>query len=200
MPTPIENISDPRLVRAMSHPLRVRILAILDERTASPIEMSRMLRASLGVVAYHVRTLHRLGLIELEREAQVRGAVQRFYRARQRPTVSVEAWAQAPPVAKQALIGATIQQIADYAQASNAHGGFDRAQAHITRTALKLDAEGFERLAEVLMGVLRDVQEIEAEVTERQAAGDASAPDDVGLVMMLFEAHPFSATTDSEHP
>src|SRR4029079_7860458 len=100
VPTPIENISDPRLVRAMSHPLRVRILAILDERTASPIEMSRMLRASLGVVAYHVRTLHRLGLLALEREAQVRGAVQRFYRARQRPTVSAEAWAQAPPVAK----------------------------------------------------------------------------------------------------
>jgi DNA-binding transcriptional ArsR family regulator len=196
--TPIENISDPRLVRAMSHPMRVRILAILDERTASSLEISRLLRASLGVVAYHVRTLNRLGLIELEREAQVRGAVQRFYRARKRPTVSEEAWGQAPPVAKQALIGATIQQVNDYAQGSNAHGGFDRADAHITRTALRLDAEGFDRLAEVLMRVLAEVDEIEAQVAERHTGEGSPALDDVGLVMMLFEAHPFSSPAGSE--
>ena len=29
---PIKNIDDPRYVKAMSHPLRVRILAMLDER------------------------------------------------------------------------------------------------------------------------------------------------------------------------
>ena len=178
--------------------MRVRILAILDERTASALELSRILRADLGVVAYHVRTLHRLGLIELEREAQVRGATQRFFRARERPTVSAEAWGKAPPVAKQALIGATVQQIHDYAQRSNAYGGFDRANAHITRTALKLDAKGFDRLADVLMRVLDDVTEIEAEVAERQAAGIAESVDDVGLVMMLFEALPFGATDVSK--
>ena len=154
MTEPIENLNDPRLVRALSHPLRVRILAILDERTASAIEIARMLRADLGVVAYHVRTLHRLGLIELVREVPVRGAVQRFFRALERPTFSREAWGKAPPVAKQALIGATLQQIHDYAQGSNAYGGFDRADAHITRTALRLDEEGFERLTKVLMDVL----------------------------------------------
>ena len=130
-------------MRALSHPLRVRILAILEERTASPLELSRILRAELGVVAYHVRTLHRLGLIHLERETKVRGATQRHYRARERPRISDEAWAKAPPVAKQALIDATLQQIHDYARGSNASGGFDRADAHITRTAMRLDREGW---------------------------------------------------------
>src|SRR3954468_706607 len=95
---PIENISDPRYVKALSHPLRVRILAILDERVASPLELSRMLRTELGVVAYHVRTLHRLGLIALERETKVRGATQRHYKAIERPRISNEAWAKAPPI------------------------------------------------------------------------------------------------------
>ena len=36
----IESVDDPRYVKAMSHPLRVRILAMLDERVASPNELS----------------------------------------------------------------------------------------------------------------------------------------------------------------
>ena len=169
MTSQIQNINDPRYVRALGHPLRVRILAILEERTASAVEMSRMLRAPLGVVAYHVRTLDRLGLIELVRETPVRGAIQRFFRARERPTVS--------------------------AQASNAFGGFDRAEAHITRTAIKLDGAGFDRLAGALGEVLREVDEIEREVaSRREAAGEDAPPlEDAGLVMMLFEAQPLSA-------
>jgi DNA-binding transcriptional ArsR family regulator len=189
----IENISDPRYVRALGHPLRVRILAILEERTASAVELSRLLHADIGVVAYHVRKLHQLGLIELERETRVRGAIQRHYRAYERPRVSEEAWGQAPPVAKQALIDATLQQIHDYGRASNAAGGFDRADAHITRTALKLDREGWEKLAASLMRVLAEVGEIEQEVRDREAAGEAGELDDVGVVMMLFQALPFSS-------
>ena len=54
---PITNIDDPRYVKALSHPLRVRILAMLRERTASPSQLSRWLGATLGTTAYHVRSL-----------------------------------------------------------------------------------------------------------------------------------------------
>src|SRR5215212_7372531 len=69
---PMMNIDDPRYVKAMSHPLRVRILALLDERAASPVELAGWLGATLGTVAYHVRTLERIGLIELVHETRVR--------------------------------------------------------------------------------------------------------------------------------
>lgn len=192
---PIENISDPRYVRALSHPLRVRILAILDERVASPLELSRMLRTELGVVAYHVRTLHRLGLIALERETKVRGATQRHYRAVERPRISNEAWSKAPPIFKQALIDATLNQIHEYARDSNAAGGFDRADAHITRTAMRLDRQGWEELSELLMNVLARVNDIEDGVKQRVAEGEALECDleDVGLVIMFFQALNFSA-------
>ena len=45
---PITNIDDPRYVKALSHPLRVRILAMLGERTASPSQLSQWLGATLA--------------------------------------------------------------------------------------------------------------------------------------------------------
>lgn len=192
MTKPIENVNDPRMVRALSHPLRVRILALLEERTASALELARILKADLGVVAYHVRKLHRLGLIELVRETRVRGATQRHYRALERPRVSAEAWAKASPVVKQALVSATLQQVNDYAQGSAMVGGFDRPDAHLTRTALRLDREGWTRLATLLLDLLAEVSKIEREAREREASGEAAQLEDVGLVLMLFQALPFS--------
>ena len=169
-----------------------QILAILEERTASAVELARILDADIGVVAYHVRKLNQLGLIELVRETRVRGAIQRHYRAFERPRVSDDAWEQAPPVAKQAAVDAALQQIYDYGRASNAAGGFDRRNAHITRTALRLDPQGWDELAASLRRVLEDVTQIEKGVAERQAGGGEEPLEDVGLVLMQFGALPFS--------
>lgn len=75
-----------RLEIALSHPLRARALAILDERVASPKELALELGAPLGVIAYHVRVLGSLELIELVDQTQRRGAVEHRYTAVPRPT------------------------------------------------------------------------------------------------------------------
>ena len=85
---PIKSIDDPRYVKALSHPIRVRVLALLEERMASPVELAEVLGVSLGSVSYHVRNLHRLGLIELKKETRRRGAIEHHYRAKERPSVS----------------------------------------------------------------------------------------------------------------
>jgi DNA-binding transcriptional ArsR family regulator len=185
----IQTLDDPRYIKALSHPLRVRILAILEERTASPNQLAEALGASLGVTAYHVRTLERLGLIKLVRTNQVRGAIEHHYRAQPRPTVSDEAWAAAGPVAKQALLGAFLRQVGDTTTAAAAAGGFDRADAHFSRTVAKLDRKGWEQLAKACEQLLSKIDAIEAQVAER-AARDPHAEElvDTGLVIMLFEA------------
>jgi DNA-binding transcriptional ArsR family regulator len=186
---PLRTIDDPRFVKAMSHPLRVRILARLAERTASPNELAEWLDAPLGTVAYHVRTLRRLGLIELRRETRVRGAVQHHYRALPRPLLTDSAWAEASPIAKQALVGSTLQVIDEQARASAAAGGFDHADAHITRTLLHLDQEGWEDLSRACTKLLEDVERIEQEAAERLAEDpNGHGARHTGLVMMLFEA------------
>jgi DNA-binding transcriptional ArsR family regulator len=187
---PVTSIDDPRYVKAMSHPLRVRILAILQERTASPVELAQVLEGTLGTVSYHVRTLHQLGLIDLVDETRVRGAVEHHYKAKARPKVSDEAWEQAPPIAKQAAVGSSLQVIDDYARASAAAGGFDHADAALIRLSLKLDAKGWQQLAKAVKRLFEQAQRIESDSQERLDRGsrDEHEPIEVGLVMMMFEA------------
>ena len=184
--TPITSIDDPRYVKAMSHPLRVRILAVLDERQASPNELAGWLGASLGTVAYHVRTLLQLGFIELKDETRVRGAVEHHYRAVPRPSVGAEAWAQASPIAKQAAVGSALEAIGEYARLSAAAGGFDRSEAQLRRMVLKLDARGFAQLSRACEKLLERVEKIEGDAAKRLGSGQDAI--ETGLGVMLFEA------------
>jgi DNA-binding transcriptional ArsR family regulator len=182
------NINDPRYVKALSHPLRVRILALLQERTASPRELAEWLDATLGTVSYHVRTLHDFGLIELERTTQVRGAIAHHYRAKVRPRVSDEAWASAGPIVKQAAVGAALQTVDEYARASAAAGGFDRGEAHLTRTNLRLDAKGWQAAARACEKLLSELGRIEEAAGKRMGKdSQAEGAADAALVLMLFE-------------
>jgi DNA-binding transcriptional ArsR family regulator len=186
---PIKNIDDPRYVKAMSHPLRVRILAMLDERKASPNQLSGWLGASLGTVAYHVRTLEQLGLIELVDETRVRGAVEHHYRAKARPLVTADGWAQAPPIAKQAAVGSSLDVIAEYSKASAAAGGFDRADAQLRRSLVRLDARGFAQLSKACDKLFEQAEKIE-QASAARIAKDPHAEDvvEAGLSLLLFEA------------
>ena len=49
------------------------------------------------------------------------------------------------------------------------------------------------------MRVLEEVAEIEQDVRDREAKGEAGELEDVGLVMMLFQALPFSAPRPEGH-
>ena len=166
---PIKSIDDPRYVKAMSHPLRVRILAMLDERKASPNQLAGWLDASLGTVAYHVRTLQQLGLIELVDETRVRGAVEHHYRAKARPNLTADGWAAAPPIARQAAVGSSLDVIGEYARVSAAAGGFDRADARLRRAVMRLDARGFTQLSKAVDKLLEQAEKIEASAAERIA-------------------------------
>jgi DNA-binding transcriptional ArsR family regulator len=194
---PITNIDDPRYVKALAHPLRIRILAMLEERDASPVQLADHLDATLGTVAYHVRTLEKLGLIEMVATHQRRGAIEHVYAAREHPRVSDEAWAATAAVAKQAMLGAVLSQIGNYTTRSAAAGGFDRADAHLTRTALKLDEKGWSELAKATRRWLVEVQRIEAQA-HRRIERTREEPFGAGLVVMFFEAQQFYASSDHE--
>ena len=199
---PIKNIDDPRYVKAMSHPLRVRILAMLDERKASPNQLAGWLGASLGTVAYHVRTLEQLGLIELVDETRVRGAVEHHYRAKARPNVTVEGWAKAPPIAKQAAVGSSLDVIGEYARVSAAAGRlrpFGRAAAtgaaQAGRARLRAAVEGVRQAARAGRedrGVGGRADRA-GSARRRRRRGRASA-------CMLFEAVRLSGREDGDKP
>jgi DNA-binding transcriptional ArsR family regulator len=63
------------------HPVRVRVIEALSRgEVRSPRELAELLGASLGTVAYHVRTLYDAGHLELVDEQRKRGAIEHFYR------------------------------------------------------------------------------------------------------------------------
>src|SRR6201996_6060183 len=81
------------LASIVAHPTRARAFTILTERTASPVEIAQEIGKDVGHVGYHVRKLQQLNLIELVDERPVRGAVEHFYRAIERPVIREEAFA-----------------------------------------------------------------------------------------------------------
>jgi DNA-binding transcriptional ArsR family regulator len=161
---------DTRVVKALGHPTRVRILRILrDRELASPVELSAELDIPLGTIGYHVRRLEQLGFIELARRTPRRGATEHHYRARE--LLDDAAVAAAAPQRGRATgrRGAEAVAIAQAAQAALASGGFDAALAHADRRVLTLDARGEAELTRALARWERAVERI-ARASERRLA------------------------------
>jgi DNA-binding transcriptional ArsR family regulator len=169
---------DPRIVRALSHPIRHRVLVALNERVASPKELAAELGEPLGNVSYHTRVLAQLGCIELVSTTQRRGALEHHYRAVMRPYFDDAAWAQIPVSTRRALFDSELDRLwNDVAEAAKA-GGFDHARAHVSWTALDLDEQGFAEVADLLGSMLERVLEIQAEAAGRRIEqGDGAGPE-----------------------
>ncbi len=57
-------MTDPAVIRALSHPARVRIMAYLDDGPATATECSEAVGQSPSACSYHLRTLAELGFVE----------------------------------------------------------------------------------------------------------------------------------------
>jgi DNA-binding transcriptional ArsR family regulator len=178
---------DQRLVRAIGHPLRLRLLTIFNERVASPSDLAVELGEPIGNVSYHTRILARLGCVELVKTKQVRGAVEHYYRAVVRPVFSDDDWAELPLSIRKSLAGAVLTEIADDMGASAKDGGFDRDEVHLSRTTLTLDSQGWQDLNEALQEVSDRALEVQAESAARLQSDGASDSEAAALVLMLFE-------------
>jgi hypothetical protein len=71
------------LVPYLIHPVKVAIIEAMEwiEVPVSPRELDRVFDEQFGLslVAYHMRTLAEVGVVEKVRQEPVRGAVQKFY-------------------------------------------------------------------------------------------------------------------------
>ena len=183
------DLVDPRLAKALSHPMRARILTILNERVASPNEISEMIDERLPNVSYHVRALLDLGCIELVSTAQRRGAIEHYYRAVVRPFFSDRDWKKLPRSGRQAISDVGLQMIWEDVSDAIKQGTFEtRSDRHLSRSPLQLDETGWEELSQLLAGVLDEAESIEARSAERikQARDEDGVP--TRLVIMQFES------------
>ena len=175
---------DPRVVKAIAHPLRHRILAILNERVASPKELADELDERLPNVSYHVKTLDELGAIELVRTEPRRGAVEHYYRALIRPFFDDDSWAELPVSTRRSVISSNLRHIFRDIRAAAEGDGFDDVLTHVSRTPVVLDTKGYEQMTDLLARTLDKVMEI-----QEKAAGRMVRTKDEGRVTEVVIMH-----------
>jgi DNA-binding transcriptional ArsR family regulator len=181
------DVLDERLVKAISHPIRHRVLVLLNQRVASPNEIAGELGESLGRVSYHVRQLAEVGAIELVRTEPRRGAVEHFYRATARPWFNDTDWAKLPTSTRRGIVGQHLERIGADVLAAAKGGGFDRPDGHVSWTLLALDAEACAAVAVLLNETLERALEIQAESVARHGPDAEPAIAPTELAILHFE-------------
>src|ERR671912_395170 len=168
MARPSLDLVDPRIAKALSHPMRAHILRILDERVASPNEIAEMIDERLPNVSYHVRALLDLDCIELVDTAQRRGAIEHYYRAVVRPFFSDRDWKRLPRSGRQAISGAALQKIWEDVSEALSAGTFEsRSDRHLSHDEVVLDEEGWEAVAQLLKDMDADLERIASDSAAR---------------------------------
>src|ERR1700722_13193776 len=76
----LENDTGRQQLRALSHPVRLRILSLTSGAAMSSAELARGLGMNHAAVSFHVRQRANVGLLTLAETRSVRGGQERRYR------------------------------------------------------------------------------------------------------------------------
>jgi DNA-binding transcriptional ArsR family regulator len=188
---------DPRLTKALEHPIRVEILAALREGPTSATRIQRRLdNVSLNLVSHHMKVLKELGCVELVETVNKRGAREHIYRAMGSFVVSDEEWANLTPKMRQPLMASVLRFISSDLARSLSTGRFDELLGtHLSRTPLSLDQEGWTEIGDVLARALDEVIEIGSSSSKRIEESD-EAPILATVAILQFQRVDSEAEAD----
>jgi len=146
------------LVKSLAHELRAEILAILNERMASPNELAKELDEGLSQVSYHVKVLKDYEVIRLVKTEPRRGAVEHYYRATSRAFLTDRDWHELPESVRVGMSADLFQMIVDDVIASLEGEVFDvREDRHMSWTPMMVDEQGWGEINGILDGALKQV-------------------------------------------
>lgn len=72
---------EPSNMKPTLNPLSWKILNLLAQKPMYPAEIARSLKIYEQKVYYHIRQLHRIGLLSVERKEPIKGALAKYYKA-----------------------------------------------------------------------------------------------------------------------
>lgn len=147
------------MAQVLRHDLRVRIVDAAHRRpTVSAAQLAAELGMPISNVAYHLRRLCTLHVLELDRETRVRGALCRHYRL-------------SPDGVRVGRRGALLSAMRDVAETAQAVATTPSAVVQVTHREVGLDREAHAQLASEVRRVACLVDELEA--ATRRRGGDA---------------------------
>ena len=114
----LKRFFDRRLIKAIGHPLREHLLAVFNDRVASPTEIGREIELEVPSFYKHVQLLEDLGCIERVEMKRRRGAKEHFFRAKGAITLDERAWQRLPASVRSDWMATHLQSIWDDAVAA----------------------------------------------------------------------------------
>jgi len=176
---------DQRLIKALSHPLRVQILTLINERPWSPSDMAKELDEGLSQVSYHVKVLRDNGSIRVVRTEPRRGATEHYYEPVTRIIVPEGMAAALPKSARLELLDRVIRDSEkDVHESLKAGTFYQRDDLHASWTPMDLDDQGCRDLHARADEFLEDALKIAGDSANRIAEGAQSIP--VSVVLFGF--------------
>jgi len=157
-----------RLAKALSHPLRVKLLAVINECPSAPVELAHRLKANLPNVSYHVRELRKYGCIEPVKTEQVRGVTKTTYRACTRMLIDNETWAAYDRRTRSGISREAIGELVDCVEEAGEAGTLDsREDRHIINLRMTVDEQAWEEVSEIVADAYRRLADVEAKAANR---------------------------------
>lgn len=179
-----------RVLKVISHPVRIEVLRVLQNRVASPKELARELGESLSNVSYHFKYLRQEGCIEIVETEPRRGAVEHYYGAKASPTYDEKSWAKLSQAAREKISAIAIRNLLGEAVRALGAGTFDANEdRRLSWRPMELDERGWRELVERQAEWLEELERIETEAAERLAGEEVSSRRVVAGAM-AFETPP----------
>jgi DNA-binding transcriptional ArsR family regulator len=186
----LKSFFDRRLIDAMRHPVREHILAVLNERHASTVEIGDEIGLDVTAFYSHVQTLEKMGLIEEVDAQPARGATEHFLGAKVSAFFDDEAWAAVPVSVRANFDGNLMQSLLDDVTASFETGAFYvRPDRHFTWMPVMLDIKGWREVVALLAETLERLRAICRRSAKRlQKTGEPGIP--ATMAILAYERNP----------
>lgn len=161
---------DPRITKALSHWMRVNILAVASWRVISPSEFARETGAPLKKVSYHFRRLVEYEALEPVGTKVVGGTVKHFYRGTRQALFAGANWEQLPKSVQDGVAGAALQDFSKVATLAFESGTFSaRDDSHLTWDPAVYDELAFKAMVSILTRTREQLLALEDEARPRLA-------------------------------
>jgi hypothetical protein len=203
MPTPTspkDKTVEPSLCEALKHPLRARILEVINEAPMSPSHFVRQglvpppfyehYQQALSLASYHFRELEKEGCLEMVEMVARRGAAEHVYRGVSRVFFSDEEFEKLPHGARKGLSKTSFQGVVARTDGAIRSGNFDnRADRHLTWRAFNCDEQGWEEVTSILAETFHKL-EAAREAAENRLRQQGAEGFPATFAMLGFESPP----------
>ncbi len=172
----------------LAHPLRARILEVLNQCDMSPVEFCREgfapEDAAVSHVAYHFRELAEYGALAVVEQNPRRGSVEHVYRGLGRAYFSDPQWTELDHEERVRLSKTTVQGLMARIEGALMTGTFDsRLNRHLTWIAMRLDEQGWSEMTTALSAAFGEIEQIRADAEARlDREGEEGIPSTCGIL------------------